>query len=118
MIHAGTGANVYAAFYAPADESVNIVSDYFYGDIEDLLMMIKEPAVLVGQGTASWLQLHGDILKAPLKSLEAAPDGSVVALLAGRRLAGGDSDDTLALTPLYLKESTAKAFVNKYRKSG
>ena len=74
--------------------------------------------VLVGQGTASWLQHHGDILKVPLKSLEAVPDGAVVALLAGRRLAAGDSDDTLALTPLYLKESTAKAFVNKYRKSG
>jgi hypothetical protein len=51
----------------------------------------------------------------PIKAVEAAPDGAVIALLAEKRLAIGDSDDTLALTPLYLKESTAKAFVNKYR---
>ena len=37
-----------------------------------------------------------------------------MALLAAAHLQNGELDDTLALTPLYLKESTAKAFVNKY----
>jgi hypothetical protein len=37
-----------------------------------------------------------------------------VASLAAIRLARGDSNDALSLTPLYLKESTAKVFVNKY----
>ena len=71
--------------------------------------------MLVGQGTESYLQLYGGVLKSPVKAIEAAPDGAVVALLANQRIEKGESDDTLALTPLYLKESTAKAFVNKYR---
>ena len=54
-------------------------------------------------------------LESLIKAVEAAPDGAVVARLAGRRLTRGERDDTLALTPLYLKESTAKAFTNKYR---
>ena len=115
VIHAGTGSNVYAAFYLPDDEGVTIISDYFYGDIKELLSMINEPSVLVGQGTESYLQLFGGVLTSPVKAIEAAPDGAIVALLANQRIEKGESDDTLALTPLYLKESTAKAFVNKYR---
>jgi len=118
VIHAGTGSNVYAAFYKLVDEGVTITGDYFYGDINELLSMINEPSVLIGQGTESYLQLHGRVLTSPVKAIEAAPDGAVVALLAGQRLARGESDDTLSLTPLYLKESTAKAFVNKYKASG
>jgi tRNA threonylcarbamoyladenosine biosynthesis protein TsaB len=118
VIHAGTGSNVYAAFYIPDNEGVVIAGDYFYGDIKELLAKINEPSVLVGQGMQSYLQLCGGVLISPAKAIEAATDGAVVALLAGRRLAGGESDDTLALTPLYLKESTARAFVNKYRASG
>ncbi len=118
VIHAGTGSNVYAAFYLPDDEGVVITGDYFYGDIRELLAKINESAVLVGQGTESYLQLYEGVLTSPVKAIEAAPDGAVVALLAGRRLEKGDSDDTLALTPLYLKESTARAFVNKYGASG
>ena len=118
VIHAGTGSNVYAAFYLPDDEGVAITGDYFYGDINELLSMITESSVLVGQGTKSYFRLHEDVLKVPVKAIEAAPDGAVVALLANQRLARGESDDTLALTPLYLKESTAKAFVNKYKTSG
>ena len=44
----------------------------------------------------------------------ASPNGAVIALLAEERLWNGDADDALSLTPLYLKESTAKAYVNKY----
>ena len=118
VIHAGTGSNVYAAFYLPNDEGITITDDYFYGDIRELLARMNEPGVLVGQGTESYLQLYNGVSKVPIKAVEAAPDGAVVALLAGRRLEKGDSDDALALTPLYLKESTAKAFVNKYKASG
>ncbi len=114
VVHAGTGSNVYAAFFVPVDEEVVLSGDYFYGDIEDLLALINEPAVLVGHGTESYFKEVGS-LTVPVKAVEAAPDGAIVALLAEKRLAIGDRDDTLALTPLYLKESTAKAFVNKYR---
>lgn len=117
VIHAGTGNNVYAAGYTPDDDGVAMNGDYFYGDIGEWLAMMNEPAVLVGQETESYLQLYGDVLKVPVKALGAAPDGAVVARLVGRRLARGEGDDALALTPLYLKESTAKAYTNKYRAS-
>jgi tRNA threonylcarbamoyl adenosine modification protein YeaZ len=118
VIHAGTASNVYAAFYVPAGKGVAMSGDYFYGDIKELLSMINETAVLVGQGVESYLHLYEDVLAIPIKAVAAVPDGAVVALLAGRRLARGESDDTLALTPLYLKESTARAFVSRYRASG
>lgn len=118
VIHAGTASNVYAAFYVPAGEGVAMSGDYFYGDIKELLAAISEPAVLVGQGTESYLRLNSGVSTVLIRAVEAAPDGAVVALLAGRRLARGESDDTLALTPLYLKESTARAFVNKYKNIG
>ena len=118
VLHTGTGSNVYAAFYVPDGEGLAISGDYFYGDIEELLATINEPAVLVGQGTESYLRLYMGVLKVPIKAIEAAPDGAVVALLAGQRFAKGESDDTLALAPLYLKESTARAYVSKYRALG
>jgi hypothetical protein len=49
-----------------------------------------------------------------IRAMEAVPGGAAVASLAAVRLQAGDSDDALALTPLYLKESTARAFLNKY----
>jgi tRNA A37 threonylcarbamoyladenosine modification protein TsaB len=54
-------------------------------------------------------------LRNKVKSLEAQPSGAAVACLASIRLAQGRADDPLSLTPLYLKESTAKVFVNKYK---
>jgi tRNA threonylcarbamoyladenosine biosynthesis protein TsaB len=115
VVPAGTGSNVYAAFYVTSDGGVTIIGDYFYGDIRELLMTISEPAVLVGPGTKSYLRLYKDVLTVPIKAVEAAPDGAVIALLADWHLARGESDDVLSLTPLYLRESTAKAFVNKYK---
>ena len=49
-----------------------------------------------------------------IKAIDYEPAGASVACLAAIRLARGQSDDPLALTPMYLKESTAKVFVNKY----
>jgi hypothetical protein len=37
-----------------------------------------------------------------------------VALLVLARFQRGESDDVLSLAPLYLKESTARAFISKY----
>ena len=51
-----------------------------------------------------------------VETLESVPRGASVALLAAARLENGEHDDTLALAPLYLKESTARAFVNKYKR--
>jgi tRNA threonylcarbamoyladenosine biosynthesis protein TsaB len=114
VIHAGIGSSVYAAFYIPTGEDIAMDGDYYYGDIKDLLADMSKPTVLVGQGTESYTKGR-DSSSVLIKAVEAAADGAVIALLAARRLARGESDDTLALTPLYLKESTAKALTNKYR---
>ncbi len=49
-----------------------------------------------------------------IHALENEPAGASVAALAAIRLARGQADNPLSLTPLYLKESTAKVFVNRY----
>jgi tRNA threonylcarbamoyladenosine biosynthesis protein TsaB len=49
-----------------------------------------------------------------IKVIENEPAGAWIASLASRRFECGQTDNALALTPLYLKESTAKVFVNKY----
>ena len=112
VIYAGTGDNVYAAFYQSAANVLQISGDFYYGNIEELLQKITEPGVLVISGKE-----FGDIA-GEYEVITAKPDGAVVALLAEKRLHRGDADDTLSLTPLYLKESTAKAYVNKYTSLG
>lgn len=113
VIGAGTGDNAYAAFYKTVDDNLVIAGDYFYGDIRELLQMITGPSVLAISGGEIYQRLIGE--KTECKIIEAAPSGATVALLAAKRLQKGDADDALSLTPLYLKESTAKAYVNKYR---
>ena len=111
VIHAGTGTNVYAAFYAPSQNGVRMEGEYFYGDIRELAGMITEPIVIIGSRIEPYLKYIG----MNVNCIEAVPSGAAVALLAGRRLENGEGDDALALTPLYLKESTARAYINKYK---
>jgi tRNA threonylcarbamoyl adenosine modification protein YeaZ len=56
----------------------------------------------------------GDFGKKAIKALENEPAGAWVATLADRRFARNQGDNPLSLTPLYLKESTARVFINKY----
>ena len=117
VIGAGAGEAVYAALYRPAAGSVDRVGDYYVGSVNGLTGLLTGPAVLVGSGAAEYrktLTREDSSLKKCLKAVEAAPGGAAVAFLAARRLARGESDDVLSLTPLYLKESTAKAMVNRY----
>jgi tRNA threonylcarbamoyladenosine biosynthesis protein TsaB len=115
VISVGVGDNVYAARYDVKDDIIIRDGDYFIGDIKGLAALITEPAVVVGTGAVSYAEKVTAETGIEVKSIEASPGGAAIALLAGRRLARGESDDTLALTPLYLKESTAKVFVNKYK---
>lgn len=72
---------------------------------------------MVGSGAEQYRDLlvnEDSSLKTKARALEASPSGAAVAILAGGRLERGKSDNVLSLTPLYLKESTARAFVNKY----
>lgn len=117
VISAGTRNAVYAAFYRFRDGNVVRVSEYYVGDLPGLSEMVKEPAVFVGFEAQSYRWLisqNPSLVDVSIKAIEVVPSGAAVARLASVRLEGGDSDDVLSLTPLYLKESTAQAFLGRY----
>ena len=116
VISVGTRDAVYAAGY----RSGTRVGEYYVGDVKGLTGMITGPAVLVGAGAEAYRQIVTKEMASSqisVKAVEAIPGGAAVACLAAQRLECGEKDDVLSLTPLYLKESTAKAFVNKYKSS-
>lgn len=117
IISAGTKDTVYAALYRAKDGSVTRISDYYVGDVRGLSEEVREPTVFVGLKAESYRRLISQALgssKIDIEAVEAVPSGSAVACLAAIRLEQGESDDVLSLTPLYLKESTARAFLGRY----
>lgn len=115
IISAGTKDTIYAAFYRAKHGAVSRVSEYYVGDILGLSPMIKEPTLIIGSGAQSYSQLISQARDSiDIQALEDVPKGSTVALLAAARLERGESDDVLSLTPLYLKEATAQAFLGRY----
>jgi len=117
IISAGTKDTVYAAFYRAKNGAVTRVSEYYVGDIRGLLKMSKEPTVFIGSGAKLYSKLIGQAIGPAQIDVEAmgdVPKGSTVALLAATHLERGESDDILSLTPLYLKESTAQAYLGRY----
>jgi len=120
IINAGAGDTIYAAFYLTTDSAVSRVGEYYVGDIQGLSEMVKEPTAFVGAEAQAYRQLIRQTLVSPniaLEAVECVPRGATVALLAANRLERGENNDVLSLAPLYLKESTAKAFVNRYSRS-
>jgi tRNA threonylcarbamoyladenosine biosynthesis protein TsaB len=117
VVSVGAGDAVYAALYHPENGTVSRVGDYYVGDVKGLTALITGPVVLVGRGASSYARMVSRESGLDIKAVEAVPGGAAVASLAARRLERGESNDVLSLTPLYLKESTAKAFVNKYKSS-
>ncbi len=117
IIDAGTRDTIYAALYRVKNDTVRRVSEYYIGDVPGLVEIVSAPVVFVGSGVGSYRQLLGQIFGSSdnISMTESVPKGAVVARLAAIRLERGESDDTLSLEPLYLKESTAKAFLNKYK---
>ncbi len=88
------------------------IGDYYTGDVKGLTGLLTGPAVLVGTGAWKYLVQINDVKD--VMAIEAAPSGAGVARLAARRLDNGDRDDVLSLTPLYLKESTAKVLTRPH----
>jgi tRNA threonylcarbamoyladenosine biosynthesis protein TsaB len=120
IINAGAGDTIYAAFYRTTDGTISRIGEYYVGDIQGLSEMVKEPTTFVGTEAQAYRQLISQVLNPPniaLEAVEGVPRGATVALLAATRLERSDIDDVLSLAPLYLKESTAKAFVNRYSRS-
>lgn len=114
VISVGVGEAVYAGLYHPVNESVEQVGKYHTGDVKGLAELITGPAVLVSAQAQKYVRMLEYYTK-DIKAFEALPSGAAVACLALERLSRGDSDDALSLAPLYLKESTARVFINKYR---
>ena len=117
VIDVGAGDTVYAGKYRAGRNNIALIGEYYVGDIEGLAAEVTEPAVVVGVRAREYARIIAEKSGVKPDAIQARPGGAAVARLAARRLLKGESDDVLSLTPLYLKESTAKAFVNKYRSS-
>ncbi len=115
VIAVGAGDAVYAGLYSSGENGVERIGDYYIGAVQGLSSLITGPAVIIGSGATSYAHLIEQESDQKIKFVEALPSGAAVAALAAVRLARGESQDALSLTPLYLKESTAKVFVNRYR---
>ena len=115
VISVGAGNAVYAGLYHFRDSEIVRQGEYYVGDINGLTVLLDEPCVIVGTGVSQFTESISRDNDMEVIGLEKQPSGVAVAALAERRLAGGSGDNALALTPLYLKESTAKVFVNKYK---
>jgi len=117
IISAGIKDAIYAAFYRVKSSVIIRDGDYYAGNVTGLTGMLREPVVLVGSGVEQYRQIiikEAGSLATRVKAVEALPGGAAVACLAAQRFERGEHDDALSLTPLYLKESTAKAFINRY----
>jgi tRNA threonylcarbamoyl adenosine modification protein YeaZ len=113
IIPVGVGEAVYAGLYHQVNDSVEQIGDYYTGDIKGLSELITGPAVLAGAQAQKYARMLEQYSRKNIRAFEALPSGAAVARLALERLSRGRSDDALSLTPLYLKESTAKVFVNR-----
>jgi tRNA threonylcarbamoyladenosine biosynthesis protein TsaB len=117
VISAGIKDAIYAACYRVKNGVIIRDGDYYAGTVKGLTGMLEGPVVLVGSGVEQYRQrIINEVgsLENKIKAVEALPGGAAIACLAAQRFGRGEHDDTLSLTPLYLKESTAKAFINRY----
>lgn len=107
VVGVGTGDAVYTGLYHTVGGWVERDGDYYVGDVPGLAGKMKGVGVVVGPEAESYQILGKTVIRGVAR-------GSTIARLAARRLAQGQKDDALALAPLYLKESTARAFTSKY----
>ena len=114
VIAVGVDDAVYAGLYSPVDDTIKRIGEYYIGDVKGLTALITEPCVMVGAGVQSYAQLISQASGIKVKAVETIPSGAAIASLAHVRLSRGETDDALSLTPLYLKESTARVFINRY----
>jgi len=114
VISVGVGDAVYAGLYRPVDDTITRTGEYYTGDIQGLAALIKQPVVIVGTGAGQYAHLIEQQTGEKFKANEASPSGAAVASLAVLPLERDNGDDVLSLTPLYLKESTARVFINRY----
>ena len=117
VVDAGRG-NIYAGLYRSRGEVVAKEGEYSAGPIDGLLDTIEEPVLFLGDAVQAHRQTISERL-GPLANFGETGDdhrGRAIALLALARFERGESDDTLSLVPLYLKEPLAQALLAQERK--
>ncbi|MFC1914447.1 tRNA (adenosine(37)-N6)-threonylcarbamoyltransferase complex dimerization subunit type 1 TsaB [Chloroflexota bacterium] len=117
VISTGAKDTVYAACYRSRNGNLERAGEYYVGDVPGLATTIKEPAVLVSaeaETCSRKISQTAGFSGGGITAIMGVPRGAAVASLAAARLERGESDDFLALTPLYLKESTARAFQGRH----
>jgi tRNA threonylcarbamoyladenosine biosynthesis protein TsaB len=103
---------IYTAFYRQGDGGIPFrLTSYMAIKPEQLLALISETTVLIGDGLLS----YGDYLKRELGNRLVVPPphlsvihASSVAWLGWHRLRSGESDDVSSCTPLYVRPSEAE----------
>ena len=114
LVHAGK-ETVYAALYRPRGKGLVRKGDFYVGDIKGLAATVKEPTLFLGKPAHVYRQALSNEL-GPLASFGSpadSPSGCAFAWTALPRFRKGDSDDSLSLAPLYLRESLAQALLLK-----
>jgi len=112
--------NVYAGFYRRSDNTVVSAGEYYVGGIEELAASLGEPALFLGK----LAHVHRQTISRVAGSLATfgspsdVHSGCDIAWLAWRRFERGDTDDAMALAPLYLKESLAQILLRKREQAG
>ncbi|MBI2104320.1 MAG: tRNA (adenosine(37)-N6)-threonylcarbamoyltransferase complex dimerization subunit type 1 TsaB [Candidatus Omnitrophica bacterium] len=96
--------NVYAALYRWADGRPVKQTDYLLRPVDDVLALVKEPALFLGDGCG----LYRERILARCPEAQFAPPElwlprvSALGRFAGERFARGERDDPARLVPLYL----------------
>jgi tRNA threonylcarbamoyladenosine biosynthesis protein TsaB len=96
--------NVYAALYRMQDGVPVRESDYLLGPAEEILRMVKEPAVFLGDGSALWRERIEAVCPEPKFGAPELGIPRVVTLgrLGSARFARGETAPAERLVPLYL----------------
>ena len=96
--------NVYAALYRSEDGAPAREGDYLLGPAEEILLMVKEPAVFLGDGVAAWRERIEALCPEPRFAEPALwmPRATILGRLGAARFARGEAAQAERLVPLYL----------------
>lgn len=102
---------VYAAFYRNSGAQVERLSDYAVITPHNLFHDVTEAVIVLGEGIIPYRHQLETLLGARVHFADMAhsvPRSSLIAQLGHDRLMRGDADNTLTLTPLYVRQSDAE----------
>ncbi len=102
---------VYAAFYRNTGAQVERISEYAVLAPQHLFHDVSEAVIVLGEGTIPYRNQLETLLGSQANFADMAhstPRSSLIAQLGHDRIIRGEYDDTLTLTPLYVRRSDAE----------